>query len=133
MNKRNSPHILQLQLVVLDNGEPVLTTSPYIFTVEILDVNDHPPEFESVVVNMSVLENQINGTVGTATATDKDKNSVSCYSITGTVLTPSICMWSLTVFIYCRVFPVCFIVYPRTVCRIENYIRQTAKAHPNYK
>ena len=72
---------IQLQLVVSDSGDPVLSSKPYIFSVEILDVNDHPPEFEESKYTMAVPENHINTTVGTVIAVDEDANSVSCYNI----------------------------------------------------
>ena len=64
-----------------DHGDPVLSSEPYAFNVEVLDVNDHPPEFKNNYT-MSVPENHIM-TVGTVKAEDKDKNSLSCYNVSG--------------------------------------------------
>ena len=72
---------IQLQLVVSDSGDPVLSSDPYVFSYEILDVNDHPPLFEKSSYTMTVQENHANTTVGIVTAVDADRNSVSCYSI----------------------------------------------------
>ena len=68
-----------------DKGDPKLSSEAYIFDVEVLDVNDHPPIFNTNEYNMTVAENQINTTVGKVFADDPDKNSVSCYSITGEI------------------------------------------------
>ena len=72
---------IQLQLVVSDSGDPVLSSVPYVVNVEILDVNDHPPLFEKSSYSMTLQENHANVTVGKVTAVDQDRNSVSCYSI----------------------------------------------------
>ena len=75
---------MQILLIVSDSGDPVLSSAPYIFDIEIIDVNDHAPEFQTTKYNMTVEENQNNRTVGKLSAFDLDKNSVSCYSIAGT-------------------------------------------------
>ena len=68
-----------------DKGDPKLSSEPYIFDVEVLDVNDHPPIFNTKNYNMTVAENQINAKVGKVIAYDLDRNSVSCYSIKGKI------------------------------------------------
>lgn len=60
-----------------------MSSDPVRIYIQVIDVNNHLPEFENDPVTFSVEENRINAVVGTVIAVDEDKDSVSCYSISG--------------------------------------------------
>ena len=73
---------LQFQIQATDKGEPPLSSDKLPITIRVIDVNNFLPGFTNDNTKRDVLENQPNGTVvGTVTAVDEDKDSVTCYNI----------------------------------------------------
>lgn len=64
-----------------DHGDPPLTSPSHDMEIEIIDVNDNPPEFGKDSTTAEVSENVSNITFTTVTAHDEDENSVIRYSI----------------------------------------------------
>lgn len=60
-----------------------MSSDPVRIYIQVIDVNNHLPEFKTDPVTFSVEENRIDAVVGTVTAVDEDKDSISCYSISG--------------------------------------------------
>ncbi|ROL53145.1 Protocadherin-16 [Anabarilius grahami] len=67
-----SQHVYILNVQARDNGVPSLSSTQTL-TVEVLDVNDHPPVFQQHIYNNTVMENREPGEIiVTVTAIDLD-------------------------------------------------------------
>lgn len=72
----------KFQIQVTDRGIPALSSDKETITVRVLDVNNYVPGFNVTSQNMSVIENQVNVSIGTVRAYDKDVDSLACYTLT---------------------------------------------------
>lgn len=73
---REEQEVFNLTIVAEDHGIPQLSTSQ-VLCVQVIDVNDEAPVFQSSEFQTQVLENQGPGTtVLTVTATDRDQGSI---------------------------------------------------------
>ncbi|XP_067261327.1 protocadherin-23 isoform X2 [Chanodichthys erythropterus] len=78
-----SQHVYILNVQARDNGVPSLSSTQTL-TVEVLDVNDHPPVFQQHIYNTTVMENREPGEIiVTVTAIDLDSeaNNAVSYSL----------------------------------------------------
>ncbi|XP_039549970.1 protocadherin-23 [Pimephales promelas] len=78
-----SQHVYILTVQAKDSGAPSMSSTQTL-TVEVLDVNDHPPVFQHHIYNTTVMENREPGEfIVTVTAIDLDSevNSAISYSL----------------------------------------------------
>lgn len=74
LDREEQPEV-NLTITAVDGGSPPKSGTAHI-CVEVLDVNDHVPQFSRLVYRAQVLENSANGSlVATVTATDLDEGS----------------------------------------------------------
>ncbi|XP_061191820.1 cadherin-23-like [Saccostrea echinata] len=73
--------LYSISVICTDHGEPPRSTISPFFTIQVLDVNDNPPEFTQNFTNVEVKENRNNTLVTTVRAVDKDSMAVIQYSI----------------------------------------------------
>ncbi|XP_021266449.1 cadherin-related family member 2 [Numida meleagris] len=69
-------HVMVVQLIANDTGNPTDCCSTATVTIDLIDTNDHTPEFPQSTYNLSVMENSPDGTViATITAYDPDSGA----------------------------------------------------------
>ncbi|KAM4676002.1 cadherin-related family member 2 [Discoglossus pictus] len=69
--------VMTLEIVANDTGFPQNCCSTASVTINLIDINDHTPEFDQTTYELSVLENCPNGTtLGIITATDLDSGDL---------------------------------------------------------
>ena len=81
--ERDGPS-LNITMKFTDDGDPQMSAI-VTFLVEILDVNDNPPQFTNMTYIFSLLENTMNSSVGRVFASDPDngENGTVIYTIIG--------------------------------------------------
>ncbi|XP_027499548.1 cadherin-related family member 2 isoform X2 [Corapipo altera] len=66
-------HVMVVQIIANDTGNPTDCCSTATVTIDLIDSNDHIPEFPQSLYNLSVMENSPEGTIiSTITAYDPD-------------------------------------------------------------
>ncbi|XP_062589500.1 cadherin-23-like, partial [Saccostrea cucullata] len=70
-----------ISVICTDHGEPPRSSISPLLTIQVLDINDNPPEFTQNLTNGEVKENRNDTLVTTVKAVDKDSMAVIQYSI----------------------------------------------------
>ncbi|NXN11206.1 CDHR2 protein, partial [Indicator maculatus] len=83
-------HIMVVQIIANDTGNPRDCCSTATVTIDIIDSNDHIPEFPQSIYNLSVMENSPNGTIISTNITAYDPDSGVLGEITYYLLPESI-------------------------------------------
>ncbi|NWH88131.1 CDHR2 protein, partial [Aegithalos caudatus] len=68
-------HVMVVQIIANDTGNPTDCCSTATVTIDLIDSNDHIPEFPQNTYNLSVMENSPNGTVISTNITAYDPDS----------------------------------------------------------
>ncbi|NXT24697.1 CDHR2 protein, partial [Syrrhaptes paradoxus] len=84
-------HVMVVQIVANDTGNPTDCCSTATVTIDLIDANDHIPEFPQSIYNLSVMENSPDGTVIASNITAYDPDSGVLGQITYELLPESIC------------------------------------------
>ncbi|KAL0994901.1 hypothetical protein UPYG_G00129030 [Umbra pygmaea] len=72
---RENQEVINLTIIAEDHGMPALSTTQ-LLSIQVIDVNDELPQFQSEELEAEIPENQVAGTtVITVTATDRDQGS----------------------------------------------------------
>lgn len=67
-----------------DNGVPPRSSQRIPLHIQIIDINDNPPEFDPAIKTVfHVKEEDKNSKVGSVKADDKDENTILVYEISG--------------------------------------------------
>ncbi|NXG53765.1 CDHR2 protein, partial [Psilopogon haemacephalus] len=83
-------HVMVVQIIANDTRNPTDCCSTATVTIDIIDTNDHSPEFPQSIYNLSVMENSPNGTVVSPNITAYDPDSGILGEITYYLLPESI-------------------------------------------
>ncbi|XP_065500295.1 cadherin-related family member 2 [Caloenas nicobarica] len=83
-------HVMVVQIVANDTGNPADCCSTATVTIDLIDSNDHTPEFPQSTYNLSVMENSPDGTVIAPNITAYDPDSGVLGQITYQLLPESI-------------------------------------------
>ncbi|NXQ25989.1 CDHR2 protein, partial [Alaudala cheleensis] len=68
-------HVMVVQIIANDTGNPTDCCSTATVTIDLIDSNDHIPEFPQSIYNLSVMENSPNGTIISPNITAYDPDS----------------------------------------------------------
>ncbi|NXR65822.1 CDHR2 protein, partial [Rhadina sibilatrix] len=68
-------HVMVVQIIANDTGNPTDCCSTATVTIDLIDSNDHIPEFPQSTYNLSVMENSPNGTIVAPNITAYDPDS----------------------------------------------------------
>ncbi|XP_066053096.1 cadherin-related family member 2 [Chamaea fasciata] len=68
-------HVMVVQIIANDTGNPTDCCSTATVTIDLIDTNDHIPEFPQSTYNLSVVENSPNGTIISQNITAYDPDS----------------------------------------------------------
>ncbi|NWV74712.1 CDHR2 protein, partial [Dasyornis broadbenti] len=68
-------HVMVVQIIANDTGNPTDCCSTATVTIDLIDSNDHIPEFPQSTYNLSVMENSPNGTIISANITAYDPDT----------------------------------------------------------
>ncbi|NXB41383.1 CDHR2 protein, partial [Eulacestoma nigropectus] len=68
-------HVMVVQIIANDTGNPTDCCSTATVTIDLIDTNDHIPEFPQSIYNLTVMENSPNGTVISPNITAYDPDS----------------------------------------------------------
>ncbi|NXS86456.1 CDHR2 protein, partial [Erpornis zantholeuca] len=68
-------HVMVVQIIANDTGNPTDCCSMATVTIDLIDTNDHIPEFPQSTYNLTVMENSPNGTIISANITAYDPDS----------------------------------------------------------
>ncbi|NXE42329.1 CDHR2 protein, partial [Ptilorrhoa leucosticta] len=68
-------HVMVVQIIANDTGNPTDCCSTATVTIDLIDTNDHIPEFPQSTYNLSVIENSLNGTIISPNITAYDPDS----------------------------------------------------------
>ncbi|NXU20544.1 CDHR2 protein, partial [Pardalotus punctatus] len=68
-------HVMVVQIIANDTGNPTDCCSTATVTIDLIDSNDHIPEFPQSTYNLSVIENSPNGTIISTNITAYDPDS----------------------------------------------------------
>ncbi|XP_030314986.1 cadherin-related family member 2 isoform X1 [Calypte anna] len=68
-------HVMVVQIVANDTGNPTNCCSTATVTIDLIDSNDHIPEFPQSTYNLSVMENSPDGTIVATNITAYDPDS----------------------------------------------------------
>ncbi|XP_010288321.1 PREDICTED: cadherin-related family member 2, partial [Phaethon lepturus] len=83
-------HVMVVQIIANDTGNPTDCCSTAIVTIDLIDSNDHIPEFPQSTYNLSVMENSPAGTIISPNITAYDPDSGVLGQITYQLLPESI-------------------------------------------
>ncbi|NXP53242.1 CDHR2 protein, partial [Heliornis fulica] len=83
-------HVMTLQIIANDNGNPMDCCSTATVTIDLIDSNDHNPEFPQSTYSLSVMENSPIGTIISPNITAYDPDSGVWGQITYELLPDSI-------------------------------------------
>ncbi|XP_009694470.1 PREDICTED: cadherin-related family member 2 [Cariama cristata] len=83
-------HVMVVQIIANDTGNPTDCCSMATVTIDLIDSNDHNPEFPQSTYNLSVMENSPAGTVISSNITAYDPDSGVLGQITYQLLPESI-------------------------------------------
>ncbi|XP_065590714.1 cadherin-related family member 2 [Cyrtonyx montezumae] len=83
-------HVMVVQLIANDTGNPTDCCSTATVTIDLIDTNDHTPEFPQSTYSLSVKENSPDGTVIATNITAYDPDSGAGGQITYQLVTESI-------------------------------------------
>ncbi|XP_062463562.1 cadherin-related family member 2 isoform X1 [Pezoporus occidentalis] len=83
-------HVMVVQIVANDTGNPTDCCSTATVTIDLIDSNDHIPEFPQSIYNLSVMENSPDGTIISPNITAYDPDSGVLGQITYQLLPESI-------------------------------------------
>ncbi|NXO15931.1 CDHR2 protein, partial [Oriolus oriolus] len=83
-------HVMVVQIIANDMGNPTDCCSTATVTIDLIDTNDHTPEFPQSTYNLSVVENSPNGTIISPNITAYDPDSGVLGLITYQLLPDSI-------------------------------------------
>ncbi|XP_050569639.1 cadherin-related family member 2 [Cygnus atratus] len=75
-------HVMVVQLIANDTGNPANCCSVATVTIDLIDTNDHFPEFPQSIYNLNVMENSPEGTVIAPNITAYDPDSGAYGQIT---------------------------------------------------
>ncbi|XP_035168266.1 cadherin-related family member 2 isoform X1 [Oxyura jamaicensis] len=75
-------HVMVVQLIANDTGNPANCCSVATVTIDLMDINDHFPEFPQSIYKLSVMENSPEGTVIAPNITAYDPDSGAYGQIT---------------------------------------------------
>ncbi|NWW71171.1 CDHR2 protein, partial [Climacteris rufus] len=84
-------HVMVVQVVANDTGNPTDCCSMATVTINLIDSNDHIPEFPQSIYNLRVMENSPDGTIISPNITAYDPDSGVLGQITYQLLPESIC------------------------------------------
>ncbi|KFM11969.1 Cadherin-related family member 2, partial [Aptenodytes forsteri] len=84
-------HVMVVQIIANDMGNPTDCCSTATVTIDLIDSNDHIPEFPQSTYNLSVMENSPTGTIISPNITAYDPDSGVLGQITYQLLPESIC------------------------------------------
>ncbi|NWW30206.1 CDHR2 protein, partial [Panurus biarmicus] len=84
-------HVMVVQIIANDTGNPTDCCSTATVTIDLIDSNDHIPEFPQSIYNLSVMENSPKGTIISPNITAYDPDSGILGQITYQLLPESIC------------------------------------------
>ncbi|NXA67388.1 CDHR2 protein, partial [Mohoua ochrocephala] len=84
-------HVMVVQIIANDTGNPTDCCSTATVTIDLIDTNDHIPEFPQSTYNLTVTENSPDGTVISPNITAYDPDSGVLGQITYQLLPESIC------------------------------------------
>ncbi|KFO91525.1 Cadherin-related family member 2, partial [Buceros rhinoceros silvestris] len=68
-------HVMVVQIIANDTGNPTNCCSTATVTIDLIDINDHIPEFPQSTYNLSVMENSPDGTILSSNITAYDPDS----------------------------------------------------------
>nr|XP_034311820.1 cadherin-23-like [Crassostrea gigas] len=80
---REEKSSFRINVKCTDHGEPPLSTTSPDIIIQVIDVNDNPPEFLTNVTKVNIKENQTEINVTKVSAVDKDSMAVIQYAIKG--------------------------------------------------
>ncbi|KFP39409.1 Cadherin-related family member 2, partial [Chlamydotis macqueenii] len=83
-------HVMVVQIIANDTGNPTDCCSMATVTIDLIDTNDHIPEFPQSTYNLSVMENSPDGTTISPNITAYDPDSGALGQITYQLLPESI-------------------------------------------
>ncbi|NXC53845.1 CDHR2 protein, partial [Aleadryas rufinucha] len=83
-------HVMVVQIIANDRGNPKDCCSTATVTIDLIDTNDHMPEFPQSTYNLTVMENSPNGTIISENITAYDPDSGVLGQITYQLLPESI-------------------------------------------
>ncbi|NWU11602.1 CDHR2 protein, partial [Cephalopterus ornatus] len=83
-------HVMVVQIIANDTGNPTDCCSTATVTIDLIDSNDHIPEFPQSTYNLSVMENSAEGTIISSNITAYDPDSGVWGQITYQLLPDSI-------------------------------------------
>ncbi|NXL65999.1 CDHR2 protein, partial [Chordeiles acutipennis] len=83
-------HVMVVQIIANDTGNPTDCCSTATVTIDLIDTNDHIPEFPQSTYNLSVMENSPDGTIIIPNITAYDPDSGVLGQITYQLLPESI-------------------------------------------
>eukprot|EP00076_Gallus_gallus_P026435 XP_015149366.1 cadherin-related family member 2 [Gallus gallus] len=83
-------HVMVVQLIANDTGNPTDCCSTATVTIDLIDTNDHIPEFPQSTYNLRVMENSPDGTIIATNITAYDPDSGASGQITYQLLPESI-------------------------------------------
>ncbi|NXD76304.1 CDHR2 protein, partial [Halcyon senegalensis] len=83
-------HVMVVQIIANDTGNPTDCCSLATVTIDLIDSNDHIPEFPQTTYNLSVMENSPDGTIISPNITAYDPDSGVLGQITYQLLPESI-------------------------------------------
>ncbi|NXE05141.1 CDHR2 protein, partial [Lophotis ruficrista] len=83
-------HVMVVQIIANDTGNPTDCCSTATVTIDLIDANDHIPEFPQSTYNLSVMENSPDGTIISPNITAYDPDSGALGQITYQLLPESI-------------------------------------------
>ncbi|NXC48668.1 CDHR2 protein, partial [Penelope pileata] len=83
-------HVMEVQLIANDTGNPTDCCSTANVTIDLIDTNDHIPEFPQSTYSLSVMENSPDGTIIAPNITAYDPDSGAYGQITYQLLPESI-------------------------------------------
>ncbi|XP_019141544.3 cadherin-related family member 2 isoform X2 [Corvus cornix cornix] len=83
-------HVMVVQIIANDTGNPTDCCSTATVTIDLIDTNDHNPEFPQSTYNLTVMENSPDGTIISPNITAYDPDSGILGQITYQLLPESI-------------------------------------------
>ncbi|NXJ74252.1 CDHR2 protein, partial [Trogon melanurus] len=83
-------HVMEVQIIANDTGKPTDCCSTATVTIDLIDSNDHIPEFPQSTYRLSVMENSPDGTIIASNITAYDPDSGVLGQITYQLLPESI-------------------------------------------